>query len=516
MAKRKTFLLKHWLDRWQKQPFVEKLLVFFVVIVGLKTLVDPDFGWHLRAGADLLKNGWIAKTDPYSYTLSNWPWVDHEWLSNGILAFIYQYLGPFGLIFLFAILIAGSFILAASLTKLQLRYKLLASLLAILASLPILGVRVQMVTLLGMALTLWALYRYRQGELKQIWWLIPVMCLWANLHGGFLMGLTIMGVFFVGEGIKFLWQRYWPKLYQRIKISEPIFQPRQFRQLFFVGVGSAAATLINPYGWGLYYDFYKLFTTPFAIKSIAEWQPVVFSSITAQNYVVYIALFLLLFLLVYRRIEPTRWLLMGVFFYLSILYWRNLPFFMIVSVSLLAEIIYEHTHAVFDRVMSSRLGLTLITIAVAVIASQRLADVIPKTLDLEGTFRAGNYPIDAVKWAKANPDKLVTRMFNDYGQGGFLIWQFPEQKVFIDGRQPFWRTEDGRLLFADNLSILNAAPGSIEFMEDHYGVDWVFIRAGMPLDLALSGQDRWEILYRDRTGVIYRKKPADDAIDTTV
>ncbi|OGB73453.1 hypothetical protein A3K24_01150 [candidate division Kazan bacterium RIFCSPHIGHO2_01_FULL_44_14] len=477
-----------------------------------RALSDPDFGWHLRSGMDLLRNLAIPRVDPYSYTAPTWPWVNHEWLADGIMAAIYQTLGPLALTFLFALLIGGAFMLAASLTKMELKYKLLASFLAVLAAFPILGVRMQMITLLGMATLLWLLYRYRDGQLKHLWWVIPLFLVWANLHGGFIIGFAIIAVWLTGEGVKYLFGRIWPKLYARLKITEPVFRPVQFGHLILVGLGSALATLINPYGWGLYYDFYKLFTNPLAIKSISEWQPVVLTNLTAQNYVVYASLLILLLLLTYRRIEPTRWLLIITFFCISLLYWRNLPFFMVISVGFLAEIIYEHTHIVFEQTFKNR-WVILITVGLVIMAvSQRMLNVIPQTLDLTNTFRAGGYPIDAINWAKKNPDKIGTKMFNNYGHGGFLIWQFPEQKVFIDGRMPYWTNQDNRLLFADEQQSMSAQPGSIEFMARYYGVDWVIAPVGRPLDLALSGQTAWVPVYRDRVTAIYRQKSTPTAI----
>jgi hypothetical protein len=333
-----------------------------------------------------------------------------------------------------------------------------------------------------------------------------VFLLWANLHGGFAMGLVILAVFFAAEAAKYAIERSWPKFYRRLHITEAALSLPRLRHLFWMGLGSGLATLINPYGWGLYYDFYKLFSTPFATESIAEWQPVILSNIGAQNYTIYISVLLLLLLLTYRRVEPTRWLLMGVFFYLSLLYWRNLPFFMIISVGFLAETLYQHTHLVFDSIVRNRYTLLAITAVVAGILAQWISDVIPKTANLDTTFYAGGYPINAVRWAKANPDKIGTHLFNEYGHGGFLIWQFPEQKVFIDGRMPYWRTDKNRLVFYDEQYIMSARPGAIELMENEYGVDWVMIRAGLSLDWALDGQDDWEKVYYDKYEVIYRKR----------
>jgi len=488
----------------KKTGWLEKLLLLALFVMGARPLLDPDLGWHLRSGFDLLKNLKVPKFDSYAYTLPDWSWVNHEWLADGIMAFIYQYLGPLILIGVFAILIGFIFLLAASIVNVEFKYKIIASLIALLAALPILGVRMQVITLLGMALTLWILYRYRKKDLQHLWWLPIIFLAWANLHGGFTIGLIILALFFLLELSKFLFNYWWPKIYRKLKISEASLEWIQLKHLFIVGLISGAATLINPYGWGLYLDFYKLFVNPYTINHISEWGSVTTASPISYNFFIYLVLFIIVLLFTYRKIEPTRWIITGLFLYLSFLYWRNMPFFMIMSVGFLAEIIQDHTSLAFNKVARNKFVLIVATLIIGTIIAQRIADVVPKTLNLESNFRAWGYPIDAVNWLKENPDKVGTKMFNEYGHGGFLVWQYPEQQVFIDGRMPFWQTDD-KFVFYDNQYAINAQPGSIEMLEEKYGVDWIIIHPRRPLDWALSGQDSWEQIYKDNSVVIYIK-----------
>lgn len=482
----------------------ERFLLFLLLVVSVRPLVDPDFGWHLRSGTDLFTNLSVPRFDPYSYTLPDYRWVNFEWLTDGIVAFIYQYIGALGLGILFALLITGAFLLATSLERVALKYKILAGLIAVLASLPILGIRMQMITLLGMALTLWLLYRFRRGELKQLWWFLPIFLIWTNLHAGFATGLFILALFFVAEGAKYMVHSWWPKFYKQLRITEISLKGPRLRHLFLVGIGSGIVTLINPYGWGLHYDFYKFFTNPVAITNIAEWQSVTFGHPMAYNYIIYLVLFALILLMAYRKIEPTRWIITGVFLYLSLLYWRNMPFFMIMSVGFLAEIIQTHTHLVFDKLVRTRWIMLALVMIAGILTAQRITDVGIKVSDPTSRLGEVGYPVDAINWAKANPDKIGTRMLNEYGWGGYLIWQFPQQKVFVDGRMPHWQVND-KFPFYDVLYFISAQAGAIEIMQEKYGVDWMLTRPQRPLALVLSDQDDWEKVYRDSTAVIYRK-----------
>ena len=510
---RKTRRLKkaketgRWIGWFSSMTVLEKLGLLLLVGLGMRPILDPDFGWHLRAGTDLLvRHFWPPKFDVYSYTMPDWSWVNHEWLTDGIIALIHNELGPLVLIILFALLIGGIFLLAASVEQVQLPYKILAALIGLLAALPITGVRMQMLTLLGMAWLLWTLYRYRRGELKHLWYVPLIFVAWANLHGGFLIGLVILVVFWLCELIKYVVRHWQPTWYKKLHITELTLNYRQLRHLGIIGLLSGVAPLLNPYGWGLYYDFYKLFTNPFAIKNIAEWQPVslALNHPIALDFTLYLILFALVLLLTYRKIEPTRWVITGLFLYLSFLYWRNLPFFMIMSVGFLAEILQRHTDLAFKVISQNKWILVTATLIVSVIIGQRIIDVGGKVADPAKSFRAGGYPIDAIHWARNNIDKLGQRMFNEYDWGGFLIWQFPEQKVFVDGRMPFWKIGD-RFPFFDEQYAMGAERGSIEMLETKYDVDWILIRPARPLAIALTGQDNWMQVYRDDYAVIYHK-----------
>ncbi|HCR42303.1 TPA: hypothetical protein DIV45_03035 [Patescibacteria group bacterium] len=482
----------------------ERLLLLLLFTLGFRPLLDPDFGWHLRSGIDLLKNWSVPKLDIYSYTLPDWPWVNHEWLSDGLMALIYQWLGPLVLGLLFSGLIAGTFLLAASLSKVELRYKIIAALIGLLAALPILGVRMQMITLLLMSTVLWLLTRYQQKQLTHLWYLPLIFLLWANLHGGFLIGFVILAIWWLMETIKYTTATIWPKWYKKMRITETTLTFPQIKHLLTVGLLSGLITLINPYGWGLHYDFYKLFTNPFAINNISEWQSVSLAQPMAYDFAIYLVVLMILLILTYRKIEPTRWALWIALLGLSFLYWRNMPFFMIASLGFLAETIQKYTHLAWDAFTRHRWLLIGFCALIAILISQRILDN-SQALNIDEQLRQSRYyPVDAINWAKTHPDKIGTKMFNEYGWGGFLIWRFPEQKVFIDGRMPYWQMGD-KFVFADTQYATSAGAGAIGLLEVRYGVDWIMVLAGRPLDWALSGQSDWEKVYNDNISVIYRK-----------
>ena len=77
-----------------------------------------------------------------------------------------------------------------------------------------------MITLFGMALTLWLLYQWREKKIKTLWWLPLIFLLWANLHGGFTIGLVLLAIFFAVELAKYLFKTYKDNWYKKLHISD--------------------------------------------------------------------------------------------------------------------------------------------------------------------------------------------------------------------------------------------------------------------------------------------------------
>src|SRR3989344_1224640 len=83
--------------------FRNLFLAFIFVAFCLKAFIslDPDFAWRLRTGQIIYEVG-IPNTDPYSYTMPSFRWVDHAWLSDLIIYLVFLYTGKTGLAFLFS------------------------------------------------------------------------------------------------------------------------------------------------------------------------------------------------------------------------------------------------------------------------------------------------------------------------------------------------------------------------------------------------------------------------------
>ncbi|MBI4402353.1 MAG: hypothetical protein HY581_12070 [Nitrospirae bacterium] len=496
-------------------PAFDALLLVFLLNLVLQPLVEPDFGWHLRTGLDLLRNGWrLPATDPYSHTMPDWPWVEHAWLTDGLLGLIYTGLGsvgPLGVILFFAGVTVSAFFVMAGLAQAGRTHKLLAVAGALWVALPFLGARTQLVTLLGLAVVLRWCSRYLAGGMAHLWVIPPLFLLWANLHGGFTAGLFVLALIILASTTIRLLISRWPSLSDRL--DEPTPAWAHIGHLALITGLAALLTLVNPYGWRLHGEIYSSLSDRFMLETLHEWQPVSPGSRAGAHYAGYVAALGVALMFLYRRREPVRWTILAVFVGLSLRHWRNVPFFLLISVPLWAEMLAELTSWLSARfrtlVQHQKRWLLAASLAVALgiglLGPDHLKRVVQSGLAPAEFFRETEYPIEAVQWVQAHRDRVGTQLYNDYGFGGFLLWWLPNEKVFIDGRMPAWRVGDRRI-FYDYIALTNWEPPALGVLQK-YDVDWAIVELGNPLNRALASQGDWQEIYKDTKVSIYVKRP---------
>src|SRR5262249_23524521 len=151
-------------------------------------LTDPDFWFHLKTGEYILKTHSIPRTDLFSFTNFGKHWVAHEWLSGTIFYAIYSYLGTTVLIVIFSVTSVLAFWIVFRKSQTHPFIKGIALLLSLWAVVPTIGVRPRVFTMLLAAIFLALLTSFaRNGKSGTIWWLVPLIAAWVNLHGGFLI-----------------------------------------------------------------------------------------------------------------------------------------------------------------------------------------------------------------------------------------------------------------------------------------------------------------------------------------
>ena len=232
-----------------------------IALATADSFADPDLWMHILTGQAILRTGHIPRFDTYSYTAAVMPWHNHEWLAQVALAVSYAQLGIFGLKLL-KLLCASITILALAIgisaTRASSRVQRLTLIITAVALATQMQFRPQLFTfmMLSVVMAVIAVEIYRGGAM--LWPLIPVFALWANLHGGYAIGL---GAMIVAVAVLFI---------QGLGLPGRMTSARS---LGLVTLGCAGATILNPFGAGLWTGVAHSVSDPLIRQIVADWVP---------------------------------------------------------------------------------------------------------------------------------------------------------------------------------------------------------------------------------------------------
>lgn len=234
------------------------LAAFLALVVAMvaQTRADVDLWGHIRFGLDILETRTLPSRDPYSFT-SDRAWINHEWLSEIVMALAWRGGGATGLVGLkLACILATLALMTDTLTCRGVRGhpRILLVGLTLLGILPRVGhVRPQLFSVVLFAALLRVFAQSEVASARSLLWTIPVVGLWANFHGGWLVGVGTVALWCAGFAFA---QRAHPR-----------------RAVFALTCGLAAtgSTLLNPYGAGLWKFLGE--TVRFGREGIREWGP---------------------------------------------------------------------------------------------------------------------------------------------------------------------------------------------------------------------------------------------------
>jgi tetratricopeptide (TPR) repeat protein len=158
---------------------------------------DYDAHWHLAAGDWMLQHQRVLDHDPFTSEPEDpsAPWVNVYWLFQLTMAAVHK-LGGFPAITVVQCLLTGAAFLLFALS-LRGRVPTAWLVLAGLVMLPVFASRVRMrpemftLPFLLAAVLLVEGVR-RGGAARRLWWLVPMMLTWVNMHGLYFLGLVVM------------------------------------------------------------------------------------------------------------------------------------------------------------------------------------------------------------------------------------------------------------------------------------------------------------------------------------
>jgi len=435
-------------------------------ILFLRELVAYDLWWHLKAGENIVRTGIVPRTDPFSYTAEGWAWTYHSWLAGVILYGAHAIGGLAGLVLLKAALITAALLLAWLAARGRGVGAGLASVLCLAAAYQLRTVALARPHLFSFVLSMvfYLVLQHASAETapgrrpdersareRDFLWgpggrllaLPALMIAWANLHGGFMVGLLLIGAFGGGELIAVAARARRGSFARALLMGA---EGCRFRALLVTWLLCLLGSFITPYGPGAFLYTFRFMAEIKLAPHISEWKAMPLSA----DYVTFWGLLVLAGVALPRSLLLCRaagwWreragqfgtdgLLMAGFGLMAVTSVRNLAWFVLLVPPVLGH------HLALARSAAGRARPEAQAARAPdlpyVCAFCALAAVLLVRHLSGGGFGFGvsaeRLPVRACDYLEGAP--LKGRIYNAYEWGGYLIWRFwPRRQVFIDGR----------------------------------------------------------------------------------
>lgn len=455
----------------------------FILFLFSITYADVDLWGHLRFGLDNLESGEIAQVDRYSYMSDGQRWVNHEWLSEVLLALAWRMggtpglvilkmllgLGTLGLVILFfkrcgmgvgsgsILLLAGSLLLAPDMAT----------------------VRPQVFTILCFAGLLFLVVEAESGAYRRLWWAVPLLLVWANLHGGVLAGATVLSVWAVVH--VFLNRAAWKQVAVPVALS-------------------LAGLLVNPYGAALPVFLLRTATVP--RPEIWEWNPLELYRPIGILYVLVVVAAILGFVSTGRKRSIPLVVLFAGIATGPLLARRHLSLFSIGALMIAGQPIAARLAGFWgNRSRLPKLPVWLAGVpalgALALLAGAagRVPRIpIPTNIPLR--------PFQAVSLLQSVPD-LKGNLATEFSWGEYVLWHLgPRVKVSIDGRRETLYSEE---IYQQNLHFLFGREHWDEVLSRH-PTDMVLVLTGWPAYNLILLHPGWVVIHKDDASTLFARQ----------
>ena len=472
---------------------------------GKSLLDDADTGYHIRVGEFILNTLVVPKSDIFSYTSPPLPWTAHEWLSEVIMALVHKAFGITGVVIFFSFLIAIVYYLLLKTTRTEKRNIILATLLVGLAAsssqLHWLA-RPHIFSLLLTVIWYYLLDAYQYKEKNYLYFLPALMFLWVNLHGGFMFGFTLLGVYLIGNAAAFLFTRD----------EEQKSHGKRLRLLAITSIAYLTTTVINPSGYHILLFPFKLTSDKFLTDSIMEYLSPNFHGWMPFRYLLFLTIGILA--ISKDRLSLIELILIIGVSHMALYSIRHVPLFAIIVTPVLlrqADLLLERADGAWiaffqrrsegiARIDESSKGHLWPILSILLVCS-----FVSKG-KIEYSFDEKIKPVAAVEFLKK--ESLAGNMFNHDEFGDYIIYAaWPKYKVFIDGRIDMYRDR-----IKEFLQVGNVEPGWEEIIRK-YDIKWIIYNANSPLSMFLMQRNDWRLIYADKVANIFVKNiPENRAI----
>lgn len=502
--------------------FLMPIVFLFGRMNGLKTLLgDCDTGWHIRTGQWILAHHTVPTHDIFSYTKPDGAWYAWEWLTDILWATLY---GRGGLA---AVAIAGILLIAFTFTLLFRLVRrrsnavvaIAMTIMAAVASSVHWLARPHLFTFVFLVLFYGALDRVQKG--KTHFHGIPYLVilpfatiLWTNLHGGFFVGILLIGTYGVGEALKVFFA-------SALDDGQKHAILQRSRNFLLCAFASLAASFINPYGYKLHQHMILYLSDPYQGQHVMEFLSVSFHHPLAVFFEGMLLLSALAAFWFASERSFTEPLLLLMWAHAALLATRNIPLFMIIAAPPAGTIVqmwldrlpglnvaewvrkagrkFNETAAAMTETDQITRWHPVSAFGLALLCALLYAPHPPEKFRPE--FDPKSFPVAAVQKMNLKPsDRIFT--FDQWGD--YLIYRlYPKTKVFMDGRSDYY----GSTFNQTYLDVITVNYGWEKTLSQ-FGVDTILMPPGTPLAGALKESSRWHVVYDDGVAVVFRPQQA--------
>lgn len=438
---------------WRWLPWL--LPAFVTLVAPLGTI---DLAYQLRLGEAIVASGGVPRTDTFTFSVAGAAWVDQQWLAQVVLSRIGVWGDAAGLALAGAILIACSFgllSLACRARGAPVRTSGVLALLSFVVAAPMLAVRPQLFGVVGVALALWVV----STDSRPVWLLPAIALALANLHGSFPVLVLIAGLAALGS-------------------------PRRARG-WVVLAATAAATVITPFGAGVWSYVLDITSDPVIRTQVTEWAP---PSLTDAAGLLALTSLLAVVVVGVRRRARIGWIdvvWLVVFAVPAVASQRAVVWWALVAPTVVARWLAEPTErGIADDAHTGRPGRLVAALAAVLVVlalpwwrgGPSLEDAPPGVADALAALPEGTRVVVYQPWAS------------------WIEYRAPNALTYVDSRIELFPEE----IWSRYDAIASGDGGGLDLI----GADAIAGEATWPPIIALDGAAGWRTAYEGTDGVV--------------
>lgn len=444
-----------------------------VMFKGHSLLNDSDTYWQIAVGQWILDHHTFPQVDVYSFTKAGEPWISSSWLSQVLFATSYNLAGWAGPVVLTSTFIAITFALLTYILceRIPARRAIIVTLVALILSGHHFLARPHVLVMPVMLAWAYGLLSASERGRAPSFWLLPLIALWANLHGGFVFGLVLVAAF----AIEALWN------------CDPAQRKTLALRWLVFGTAALVACCATPYGWGSILASRKILDLGELLHLITEWKPPDFGRLGMFE----ITILTLIAGALYGgvKLSPPRIALVAGLLHMALAHSRNIEMFaLLLPLVLLAPVASQFK---MRPLRPARMPVASLAVLLTILGGLTWmlaanAGFVPPQVHSPATA------VDALKASNAK------RVLNDRDFGGYLISrQIP---VFVDGRAELY----GEVFTVTHHLALHLTDVN-RFLDilKTWNIDAVLLKPSTPAAGLLDHVGDWQRVYSDSNAVLY-------------